>query len=207
MCDAWTRPAEFGEHLLEALRVYCQVFYFEEEERISPVMQASLRAAQQLAERVSPRELIETLSRGLQLDLIENGVVLVPSFWAGPLVFINKVSPDRYILLYGGRPENQALVPGEDIPPALMVALKALADPTRLRIMRYLATRPLTLTELSRLVRLRPPTILHHLYALRLAELVQVTFLEDGERRYALRREALVSALGTLDDFLQAVSF
>jgi DNA-binding transcriptional ArsR family regulator len=207
MCEAWCHPADFGEHLLEALRIYCQVFFFEEEQRIAPVIEASLQSSRRLAEQVPIGELIETLSRGVQVDLIDNGVVLVPSFWAGPLIFINKVSLDRYILLYGGRPENQALMPGEDVPPTLLAALNALSDPTRLRILRYLATRSLRLAELSRLLRLRPPTVLHHLYVLRTAELIQITFLEDSERRYSLRQEALGNVMDALNHFLQDVSF
>ena len=68
-----------------------------------------------------------------------------------------------------------SLVPGELVPDALYQPLKALADPTRLRILRYLSDEPLTPAALARRLRLRSPTVIHHLDALRLARLVILT--------------------------------
>jgi DNA-binding transcriptional ArsR family regulator len=84
----------------------------------------------------------------------------------------------------------------------LMNALKALADPTRLRILRYLSRQPLTPTELSRILRLRPPTVLHHLQALRLAGLVAIRVSENGEKRYGARSETLNVIFKSVKDFI-----
>jgi DNA-binding transcriptional ArsR family regulator len=88
------------------------------------------------------------------------------------------------------------------MPDALNKALKAMADPTRLRILRYLAEEPLTPSELSRRLRLRAPTVVHHLYALRIAGLVHLTLGKGVERRYAIRREGVSGTLAALDEFL-----
>jgi DNA-binding transcriptional ArsR family regulator len=82
--------------------------------------------------------------------------------------------------------------------------LKALADPTRLKILRYLSEEPLAPAELARRLRLRPPTVIHHLEALRLAGLVRLNLEIPGERKYAARIEALDDACINIKDFLQA---
>ena len=106
-------------------------------------------------------------------------------------------------LFFGARPADASLVPGDVVPDALFQALKAMADPTRLRILRYLSAEPLTPAELSRRLRLRAPTVIHHLHALRLARLVHLELSEqEGSKKYAARREAVTSAFHILEDFL-----
>ena len=85
----------------------------------------------------------------------------------------------------------------------MLRALKALSDPTRLRIMRYLSDEPLTPAELARRLRLRAPTLTHHLRALRLAGLVQLTLGEGKrDRLYAARPEAITNTCELLEGFM-----
>ena len=106
------------------------------------------------------------------------------------------------MFLYGVRSGPAGLVPGDAVPDGLVQTLKALADPTRLRILRYLAQQPLTPGQLARRLRLRAPTVVHHLRELRLAGLVQVALQAEGEKRYALRRNAVDELHPLLDQFL-----
>jgi len=123
-------------------------------------------------------------------------------------MFFGLVAPGREIRLFGARPPDASLVPGELVPDALLQALKALSDPTRLRILHYLAQEPQTPAELARLLRLRPPTVTHHLQALRLAGLVQLKlgrFAPDDaheSRRYGTRLEAVRGVCDSLQAFL-----
>ncbi|MEZ4589970.1 MAG: ArsR family transcriptional regulator [Chloroflexota bacterium] len=71
--------------------------------------------------------------------------------------------------------------------------------------MRYLSEEPLTPAELARRLRLRPPTVIHHLDALRLARLVHVTLSANG-RRYEARHEAINTVTTMLDSFLAGES-
>ncbi|RPI79399.1 MAG: ArsR family transcriptional regulator [Chloroflexi bacterium] len=105
--------------------------------------------------------------------------------------------------MFGARPADAPLVPGEIVPEALLRALKAVADPTRLKILKHLTREALTPSQLSRLLRLRPPTVIHHLNELRLAGLVQMTLVVDGERRYAVREESLSHTIEALEKFLR----
>ena len=94
---------------------------------------------------------------------------------------LTTLDEETALFVYGARPADMSLVPGELVPDALYQALKALADPTRLRILRYLSDEPLAPAQLARRLRLRPPTVIHHLDALRLARLVIVTLAPEGK--------------------------
>jgi DNA-binding transcriptional ArsR family regulator len=202
----WSRPAEFGERYLEALRIYHEVFFIEEEKRIEPVLKAALEQAQEMAKRMSLADLVEELSQGVRFDELPEPtrVVLAPSYWSTPLIFYGDACPDLKIFAFGARPADVSLVPGEDVPDALLRVLKALSDATRLRIMYYLTNESLTPAELARRLRLRAPTVTHHLKKLRLAGLVQVTVGEGKEtKHYAARTGAVSAACDLLKTFLE----
>jgi DNA-binding transcriptional ArsR family regulator len=66
-----------------------------------------------------------------------------------------------------------------------MIALQALSDPTRQRIVEMLATGALTSGEIARRFELSPPAISQHLKTLKLAHLVSVR-VDKQKRIYAL---------------------
>jgi DNA-binding transcriptional ArsR family regulator len=203
--DWWARGEEFGERYLEALRAYQGVFFAEEERRIRPALQQALSRAQELAQRLALPDLLEELSEGLRLSDLPAlaRAVLAPSFWCTPLLIIGMVDAETRLFLFGARPADASLVPGEVVPDSLLRTLKALSDPTRLRILHYLVQKPLSPAELSRRLRLRTPTVTHHLNTLRLAGLVQLTMSEGKEMRtYRARTEAVAAACGALQRFL-----
>ncbi|MBK5109300.1 MAG: winged helix-turn-helix transcriptional regulator, partial [Anaerolineales bacterium] len=131
-------------------------------------------------------------------------LVFVPSYWITPLILFNSLTPQQMIFVYGARPADASLVPGEVVPDALLRGLKALAEPTRLKIMRYLSQEHLSPAQLSRRLRLRPPTVVHHLELLRLAGLVRLNLEVPGERKYAARLEGLEDTFNNITEFLQA---
>ncbi len=205
LCEAWIDLTQTGDQLLQAFNTYHQVFFAEEEQRIQPLLEKALQQAHSLSiQEKDIARLLEILSNGVHFQQVESTsqVTLAPSYWASPLVFFTPLENDRLLVLFGGRPETQDLIPGETLPIDLVDSLKAIADPTRLRILRYLAEGRLTPSELSRRLRLRPPTVIHHLNALRLAGLVEITLQADRERGYNLRREALDDVFSLLSDFL-----
>lgn len=202
----WSRPEEFGERYLKALQSYYQEFFAEEERRIQPALRWSIEQAQELAEKASLPELIETLSQGVKLSVEPEvtDVVFVPSYWITPLILYKLIDSHRMIFLFGARPADASLVPGELVPDALLRALKALADPTRLKILRYLSEEPLAPAQLSRRLRLRSPTVIHHLEVLRLAGLVILNLEDPGERKYAARIDGLEDTFVNLKGFLKS---
>jgi DNA-binding transcriptional ArsR family regulator/DNA-binding transcriptional MerR regulator len=204
--DWWSRPDEFGELYLQALQSYYQEFFAEEEQRIKPALQKANEMAQELAEEKKLPELIEILSQGVQLliDPEVTELVFAPSYWITPLILYKSLIPQQMIFVFGARPSDASLVPGEVVPDALLRGLKALAEPTRLKIIRYLSQEPLSPAQLSRRLRLRPPTVIHHLEVLRLAGLVRLNLEVPGERKYAARLEGLEDTFNNITEFLQA---
>jgi DNA-binding transcriptional ArsR family regulator len=203
--DLWAGAEEYGELYLEALRSYQDVFFAEEERRIRPALQAALGRGQELAGRLSLLDLLEELTQGVRLDTPPEGVTLtlVPSYWSTPLVLMGLVGEDQPVWLFGARPPDASLVPGEVVPETLLRTLKALSDPTRLRILRDLCQESLTPAQIARRLRLRAPTVTHHLKILRLAGLVQMTLVDEKQpRRYAARQEAVSAACESLKSFL-----
>lgn len=204
--DMWVEAEAFGHQWFEAIATYHEVFFAEEEARILPALEETVERAKVMAAEMPFLELIEELSQGLRFDYLDKDeiprVSMIPSFWITPLtMFTTGETGQDWLFMFGARPPAASLVPGESVPEMLHQALKAMADPTRLRIMRILSDGPSTPTELSRRLRLRPPTVVHHLDALRLARLVQVTISLEG-RRYEVRREAIELAFRMMFDFL-----
>lgn len=206
--DWWSRPDELGELFLSALESYYQAFFEEEEKRIAPVLSEGLAEAQELAKRMPLTDLLTELSQGVhfeqQLDIHE--IVLIPGYWNTPLVLFPTIGEGQMAFMFGVRPADMSLMPGEPVPDILLRGLKALADPTRLRILHYLEIEFLTPAQLSRKLRLRAPTVTHHLTALRMAGLVHVTLEGGGEKQYAARLEAIQSMCGALENYLKSGS-
>lgn len=201
--DWWARPDEFGEAMVNALQAYYQAFFEEEEKRVGPVLKAGLERAERMAPEFSVPDLIAELSQGVRFDDIAvKELVMVPAFWTTPLVILEKVDENLGIFLFGARPASMAAIPGEQIPDGLVRTLKALADPTRLKIMHYLTQGEVTPSELARRLNLRAPTVTHHLSELRLCGLVNVSF-KGQEKHYTSRLEALDETCDNLRDFLQ----
>lgn len=203
--DLWANVEETGERMLQAYQAYFDVFFSEEENRIRPALEKAIAHAQELAEKMEFTDLMEELSQGVRLDIESRNAeaVLAPSYWGSPLLVFGKVKEDRDIFFFGARPPEDSLVPGELVPDALIRTLKALSDPTRLRILRYLAAEPLTPTQLASRLRLRSSTVVHHLSSLRLATLVQFTSSERKEQRYySARMETIHERCDLLKGFL-----
>jgi len=201
---AASRPVEFGEELLNALQVYYQVFFREEEVRLLPLLNASLENAKSQAAELPLPALLEQLTGGVEVLPRVNTpkLLLVPSYWCAPLIFLGKVSAERTLLVFGCRSEDESRIPADQAPKALVRSLKALADPTRLHILHDLGDESLTPTELARRLRLRAPTVVHHLNILRLCGLVHITLEANGEKRYSLRAGALQVLLQDTQRFL-----
>lgn len=201
--DWWSRPAELGEGFLSGLQHYYHAFFEQEEKRLEPILKSGLEHARELASTMSIEELFVELSQGVRLadEYRASKFIIGPAFWTTPLVFFEQLSPDTVLVLFGARPAEMPAIPGEALPDGLVRSLKALADPTRLKILFYLSHESLSPSELARRLHLRAPTVTHHLSELRLASLVELTF-EHDEKRYAIRRQALESTFGNLKSFL-----
>lgn len=66
----------------------------------------------------------------------------------------------------------------------LLARLKALGDPTRLKIIHQLTERPCYLQEMARELKLTPATVLHHLGVLMAEELIEIKMTQEKKRVY-----------------------
>lgn len=203
--DWWSKPAELGEGFLSAIQAYYHEFFEEEEKRIEPILREGLAHAQRRASELSIDELFIELSQGVKLDddLRAPKFIFVPAFWSTPLILFERVDPETMLILFGVRPANMSVVPGEVVPDGLVRALKALADPTRLKILNYLSKEELAPSELARRLKLRAPTVTHHMSELRLAGLVNVD-IHGQDKKYTARSESIDAIHNSLKDFLSA---
>ena len=203
LVQIWADPVLTGQNYLEALQDYHQVFFAEEESRIRSCQDKAVESGKDLASKMGIESLIENLSRGIRFDPIDRFkmITLIPSFWSTPFIFFDN-SEDEMIILYGSRAENESIVPGANPPTKLVSTLKALADPTRLRIMHMLAESPRNSSEIARELRLRLPTVVHHLSVLRLVGLVQIT-VGQNEKQYTTRQETLDGFQRSLEGFIK----
>jgi DNA-binding transcriptional ArsR family regulator len=204
--DWWKRPEEFGERYLEALYAYCEVFFNQEERRLRPALQAAINQAKVRAEQLTLVDLLEELTQGVRFeDMHSDGqVTLAASYWSTPLVYFMELDAQHAVYVYGARPLDVSLAPGEQAPDSLIKVLEALSDPTRLKILRYLAEQPQTPTLLANRLGLRTPTVTHHLKVLRLAGLVRLTLGEEGVTKYyEARPEGVGAAYAALNRYLK----
>ena len=202
--QTWANREKFGEDYLSALQAFVDNFFAEEEQRITPILHQGLSHAQMRAGSLPLPALLEEITHGVRygdLGRISN-LYLAPSFWGAPFLFYQSLDASSVLMLYGFRPDSMALIPGEVISETLLNGLSALSDSTRLRILRYLAQSPQTAAQLSRALRLRPPTVAHHLNQLRMAGLIQVILTPEGDRQYATRFNGLESIQDSLSRFI-----
>ena len=200
----WAHRDEFGQKHLHALKAYAESFFYEEEQRILPALRAGLSHAQMRAGTLPLIAMLEELSAGVRWADVAamQKIFLAPSFWGAPFLISEKLNNNTALVIFGSRPDNLALIPGDIIPDNLLRGLKALADPTRLRILRTLAHTPYSAAHLAHVLRLRPATVNHHLMELRVAGMVHVIISSEGDRCYATRFEAFESTQDLLNRFL-----
>ena len=85
--------------------------------------------------------------------------------------------------------ENKTTLSSEEMK-LLVVLGRALADPTRIRILGLLAERPMYGQELAKVLDVKPPTVSHHIAPLVMAGLVRVR-REDNYHYYELDSEGI----------------
>lgn len=203
--EIWSAREEFGQKLVSGLQAYVATFFAEEEQRILPVLEQELSYARMRAGSRPLPAMLEEITAGVRYGDFEHlsDIILAPTFWGSPFMFSQHLTESKLIVLFGARPGTMSIIPGDVVPDGLLRGMKALADSTRLRILRYLAQEPQTASELSRILRLRPPTVNHHLTQLRLAGMVQIFLDADGERKYAARYEGFEDTQELLNRFVR----
>src|SRR5205823_4874576 len=200
-------PAATKKRWLSVMREYHTAFFGQEESRLAPVLKKMLEDAQELSRSMKVTDLIERISNGFTISEESNlmRLALVPSVWLHPFVVALQLAHDQMLLAWGAHPSGYRLVPGELVPDESLIVLRALGDPTRLRLLRLLAQEPRSAQALSRELKLSLPTVSHHMRELRTAGLVRLE-AHIGERgrenRYTVRWASADRAFSDLEQFV-----
>jgi DNA-binding transcriptional ArsR family regulator len=182
--------AEWRDSLTDLLGLW-HAGYFA---RVNPAILSGLsRAADNLRARLpatQPIDLVEEVTNGLVLEpsATLQHVVLVPQYHHRPYNDTTEFRNGGIIQFPFDVTRVEPGVPS----PRLLRLTHALSDDSRLRILRFLAGGPCSLTEVARHAALSQPTVHHHLTQLRAAGLVRVHCAAVcGPSRYSLRPHAL----------------
>jgi DNA-binding transcriptional ArsR family regulator len=193
MClDPQTQPEDFRPvlaPLVEALGIW-ERYYFR---TVDPALLAGLASDAEtlrgLMPMTPPADLVELATGGIDLAPAPGleRVVLVPQHHFRPINLYMHLSGWS---LFAYPADMQPPEPGA--PPLSLTRLTgALADTSRLRLLRLLAARSCTFTEVQKEMGLAKSTIHHHLVILRAAGLIRVHDLREQGTRYSLRPAAL----------------
>jgi DNA-binding transcriptional ArsR family regulator len=200
-------PANTRKRWLALLREYQAVFFSEEEKRARPALEKMVEQGQKLSRTMPVPDLIEKLSNGVTIsrDLDLKRLVLVPSIWLHPFSMRFELADQELFFTWGAHPSGYRLVPGETVPDEALLVLRALGDPTRLRLLRLLAAEPRTPQSLAIELKLSLPTVSHHIRELRIAGLIRLEIAGKGrESRYTVRWPSAERAFKQLEEFVLA---
>jgi DNA-binding transcriptional ArsR family regulator len=198
-------PVGLKSRYISLLREYQAVYFAEEEKRVAPALKKMLTDAQALAKTTTVPDTIERISNGLTLseDIDLKKLILVPSIWSHPFVVRFDPADRELFLAWGARPAGYRLVPGESVPDDALLVLRALGDPTRLRLLRLLAVEPRSPQSLAIELKLSLPTVSHHIRELRISGLIRIEMAGKGrESKYTVRWPSARRAFSQLEEFV-----
>jgi DNA-binding transcriptional ArsR family regulator len=136
------------------------------------------------AENFSAPDLIEEATNGLRIEPTESleQVILVPQYHCRPGTILDFHRGMATCLYPVGEPEEDAIS-------RLLPVTQCLADEKRLQILRYLAGKPRTLSDIQKHVQLAKSTVHHHVMAMRRAGMIRGHFRDSAAAasHYSLR--------------------
>jgi DNA-binding transcriptional ArsR family regulator len=193
-------PGEVKSRLLAALRGWDRSILAPDASRTMDVLTRDADAKLRLRRTTSDEKLIEVASNGLvwEPEPWVRRVILTPHLAMRPWNVVCAYE-DAYVLCYPAADETLGI--DRAAPPTQLLRLhKALSDERRLRILRLLAERDMSLPELSDALGLAKSTTHHHTVVLRAAGLIRTS--TSVENRYSLRRDTVGEAGPALARFL-----
>jgi DNA-binding transcriptional ArsR family regulator len=194
-------PEETQRLVVRIVAEWYEAVFRAQEGAIMAVLQRDAGSKRKLIPLLSPEQLIERVTNGVQYTR-EAGIrriVLVPSYILRPWVLISEHG-DAKVVYYAVSEES--LAPATDLSAARLSKLfKALADEKRLLILKRIAASRCTLQEIADDLGLSKSLVHHHVFTLRAAGLVGVSLGSD--KQYALREDAVAGIADVLAAYLR----
>lgn len=192
-------PHETKKRFVAALRAFARVFARREHELVE-VLESDARRRRTALVDAPPETAIAAATSGYVYEREPEfvRVVLIPHLAAAPSLLLCQHRDTRIICYPAERPGESA-----DVVARAVRLGKALSDPVRVAIVRTLAERETSLTELATTVGIAKSTAHHHLATLRAAGLVTLRGNARGYW-YTLRLEGLADARSLLGELVSS---
>lgn len=200
-------PEGAKSQLLNVLEAYDEAIFRDEMAHVREPLQRARAAAEELLALLPTVDAIERLTGGYTLadDLALRRITLAPSVFIHPFMSARVDEAEgEALIVFGARSSHFLKYEQVPVDPALIVGLKALAEPTRLKVLRLLGRRPMYGPELVRVLGLAQPTVHQHLAQLRAAGLIRQERTKGG-MRYTVRRDATTATLRALERLFAGV--
>ena len=200
-------PREFApwrDRMLELLDSWDSGYFRHLDPTILRGLEQEAARLRSVAGTTAVLDLVETVTNGIRVEPspLLRSIVLVPQYHERPY---NTDAAEQHALIFL-YPVDVIGASGDAPPLGLLRLTHALSDDSRLRMLRFLADGPNTLTEVARFAGLSQPTVHHHLVHLRAAGLVRVHFAIGSASRYSLRPHALEQLSQQLGAYLTSAS-
>jgi DNA-binding transcriptional ArsR family regulator len=162
-------------------------------------LDADAKKTIRLSKELPPADLVEKVTGGIVLEGAQTHkrIILAPQYHARPFN-LTDISADLFVAFY---PIEEGNAPGEPSP-QLKRLTSALADESRLKILRFLAQKERTFTDIVNYTGLAKSTVHYHLILLRAAGLSRCHLKTNDTLNYSLRRSMLEQVSAKLSDFV-----
>lgn len=193
--------ARIRDRYLPLLRMWYEQYFRHVEPSILPLMIEDASEKKMLESKMDMVPLIEYASGGIVIEDIPDlqTIVLLPTVHNRP---INTYCFYTTLMLV----QYPVDVPldNDDEPPTILLRLtKALSDPTRLRLLRFVAHEPKTIWEMQSDLNQSREMIMHHLLILRVAGLLRVHLRGEGTERYSIRPDGASELQMFLESYIR----
>lgn len=183
------------------LRKWNELYFLDVAPQYTPLLEEDAAEKDTLLHKMDPEALVEYASGGIVLeqDLPIQQVVLVPSVHFRPI--------NTYCFYHGALLIQYPIdIPelDEDEPPTCLLRLtRALANPERLRLLRYVANEPKSLQEMIHNLDESGDRLMHHLMRLRVAGLLRVHLVDVNSEKFSIRPDGASELQMFLESYIR----
>lgn len=183
------------------LRLWHDQYFRHVENKMLPLLIADASEKKMLQSKMDPIALIEYASGGVVIEDIPEleTIVLLPTVHNRP---INTYCFYKNLMLI--QYPVEVPVENEDEPPTELLRMtKALSDPNRLKLLRYVAHEPKSLWEMQLELNQSGEMLMHHLMMLRVAGLLRIHLREEENERFSIRPDGASELQMFLESYIR----
>jgi len=183
------------------LRLWHEYYFRHVENQMLPLLIEDAAEKKMLLSKMDPIALIEYASGGVVIEDIPElqTIVLLPTVHNRP---INTYCIYKTLMLI--QYPVEVPVENEEEPPMVLLRMtKALSDPIRLKLLRYVAHEPKSLWEMQSELDQSGEMLMHHLMMLRVAGLLRIHLREESNERFSIRPDGASELQMFLESYIR----